>query len=159
MKDNRNAAIAYVMDDEGGWNPADPSNCGITLDRLKAYCQTRGLPVPTIFDLQKLSQAEKIDFYNWLCDRIAFDVLPHGVDYAALDCATNEGEAGLNAIMLLTHVLVPDTHARIQAMSDIRIAVKRLRPQWSKYGPGWSGRIATRVPQRAFTMMLGGSGG
>jgi lysozyme family protein len=63
-------ALDYVLQDEKGWanNPKDPggaTNRGITLAMFIKYRQMKGAQVaPGIDDLQNISDAETLDFYD-----------------------------------------------------------------------------------------------
>ena len=70
------------------------------------------------------------------------------LDYAALDAAVNEGVEAARAFLLVT-TPIKDVKARIQALSDLRLAVKKARPEWAQFGPGWTARIGERVVARA----------
>jgi lysozyme family protein len=157
MKDNRAIAIAYLKEDEGGYaeratEPGGAVNHGISLTAFREWRNRKGRPTPTIFDLKEISDAEVMEFYGEVCDRIRFDFLPSGFDYAALDAAVNEGEGECAALLIVTKRLA-DIKARIHAMSDCRLAVKRLDPEWANAGAGWMARIGARVPQRAIEML------
>jgi len=60
----------------------------------------------------------------------------------------NEGVDGAKALLTVS-TPIKDRKARIQAISDIRLLVKKARPEWRQFGPGWTARIGERVIQRA----------
>jgi lysozyme family protein len=157
MEVNRHKSISLTEAEEGaypnGWNPHDPSYCGITLEEWNRMRAQVGKPPATLVELEHIEPSQIDEFYDWKCNRIGFDELEAGLDYAALDASINEGEAGMSALLIITEPLKADVASRIDAMSDIRLAVKKRRPAWTKSGTGWQARIGDRVPTQAKAMM------
>lgn len=157
MRANRDVAIGHILDDEGGWaeratEPGGAVNFGVSMTAFMGWRGKQRQPIPSMADLKAMDRSEAVAFYGYIADALGFDGLMSGVDYAALDAAVNEGGEGAKALLLLTKPLT-DPKDRIAAISDIRLAVKRRRPEWAKFGPGWSARIGERVPARAIAMM------
>lgn len=154
---NRAAAISFIQQEEGayphGWNPRDPSYCGITLPEWNRMREEKSRPDATVDELRAIQPAEIEEFYGWKLDRIGFDEIATGLDYAVADAAVNEGEGAAKALLTVTSPLTLDVEQRIHAISDCRLAVKKLRSTWSRNGAGWSARIGDRVVARAVAML------
>ena len=159
MKANLDKAIAFILEDEGGYakranEPGGAVNMGVSMTALTSWRLVHNRPRPSFVDLHALTkdEAEAIYTTNYALP-IHFETLPAGLDYAALDAAVNEGVEAARAFLLVT-TPIKDVKARIQALSDLRLAVKKARPEWAQFGPGWTARIGDRVVQRA--KLIGG---
>ncbi len=127
MKANFDAALDFVLRQEGGWSdhPLDPggaTNRGITRATL---AQVRGRPVSKA-ELMALSLQETAAIYRRLYwDAAACDALPSGVDLAVFDLAVNSGPR--RALLLLQEALeVPGDGIPARARS--RPPAPRCRP-------------------------------
>ena len=170
MKENFNAALQHVLEDEGGFSnhPKDPGGAtmkGVTLDTYRSYKQNQHL---TAEDLKKITGEELRDIYRrryW--DAIRGDDLPSGVDYCVFDCAVNSGP-GRAAKMLQEVVGVkpdggigPITLAAVKSVDPIvlinKYAEKRLAfwqslPTFDTFGKGWT-RRGNEVKEAALKMV------
>jgi len=158
MQSNRETALGYIFDDEGGFairatEPGGAVNMGISMQTFVTWRLANHQPQPTIDDLKNMTRSEAEEIYDSLyLKAIHFDSLPAGLDYATLDSAVNEGIGATLGLLSLTSHFQNDVAARIKLMSDTRIFIKQHRDEWSKYGPGWTARISGRVPARAYTL-------
>ena len=158
MKENREIAIRYIKDDEGGYTeragePGGAVNHGISFLTFGIWWKQIKRPgVPTFDDLKNISDEDVNEIYETnFADKIGFDILPAGVDYAALDSAANEGVSFTNALLTLTRG-IDDATTRIKAISDTRLYFKKLKPSWNKFKGGWTQRIGVDVPARSNAM-------
>lgn len=171
MKTNIDISTDYIIDDEGGWvfvkRTGAVGNMGIGMATLISWRHLmHATAMPTVDDLRHLTRAEAKAIYSssLYAEHIGFDALPSGLDYAALDAAVNEGAHGA-LILLAATTQITDVLDRVKAISDMRLAAKRLRPDWNDrtvngelikgHGVGWTRRIGELVPSRA-QLMIGG---
>ena len=154
MRVNLEKALGFILEDEGGYaeRPTEPGgavNFGISMTTFSSWRSMHSRPRPAFADLKAMSKDEAIAIYtmNYALP-LHFENIPAGLDYAALDAAVNEGVDAARGLLTVTTPL-RDMKARIQAISDIRLTVKKARPEWTKFGPGWTARINDRVVKRA----------
>lgn len=173
MNANLDAALDFILNDEGGWvlkKSGAAGNFGIGMATLITWRHLQHQPYPTLADLRVLTADEAKAIYTRLyAEPIGFDALPSGLDYAALDAAVNEGagtgtveKPGAKRLLEMTKDVAP-VLARVKAISDIRLDRKRKRPDWHDqtingefvkgHGEGWTNRIGVWVPERAAAMM------
>jgi hypothetical protein len=173
MNANLPAALDFLIHDEGGWvqrKSGALGNMGLGMQALIDYHKLMNLPRPAVQDLKDLTSDDAKAIYTKLfAEKVGFDALPSGVDYAALDAACNEGagqgtveKPGAMRLLEMTKDIV-DPLERVKAMSDIRLDRKRKRPDWNDqtidgafqkgHGEGWTNRIGTCVPARAAEMI------
>lgn len=173
MKANRAASIAINIQEEGGLviratEPGGMGKYGVSFVKLAEFRKKHGKPAPTVDDLKNLSVEGATAIYSDTADEIGFDALPSGVDHAALEAAINEGVSFTRALLVVT-AIHKDPMTRVRAMSDVRLAVKRLRPDWDDhdgidkatgatvrvkgFGVGWTRRIAEWIPAEAAKMI------
>ena len=158
MKANLDKAIGYLLEDEGGYaeratEPGGAVNMGVSFATFVSWRASEKKPKPTFADLKAMTVAEATAIYTALyATPIGFNALAGGLDYAALDAAVNEGLHGALGLLSITSPL-KDMKTRIGAISDVRLLVKKLRPEWAKDGPGWTARIGGRVVSRASAMV------
>lgn len=145
MRTNFDKSLAYVLLSEGGFaeratEPGGSVNLGISQQTLATWRARRDGPVPTVDDIRNLSKGEATAIYEALyATPIHFDDLPAGVDYCALDAAVNEGVGWATRIMRACPLSVaPDV---IDYVCDLRLAGKRKRAEWPRFGRGWTNRI------------------
>ncbi len=176
MRQNRAASIAININEEGGLveratEPGGMGKYGVSFVKLAEFRRKHGKPPPTVDDLRNLTVEEATALYNDTADEIGFDVLSGGVDHAALEAAINEGVTFAKALLIVTAIHKADPMKRVRAMSDVRLAVKRLRSDWDDhdgidkqtgatvrvkgFGVGWTRRIAEWIPAEAAKMMSG----
>lgn len=169
MRENYPEALRLVLTHEGGFvdHPKDPggaTNKGITQAVYSAYRRSIGsseLSVRYIKD-EEMQAIYRLQY----ADRIMFDELPIGVDYAVFDFAVNSGVA--RAVKYLQRVVGADTdgimgrktlaavldyHDHIELVKLLcegrRMFVRRLKT-YSTFGRGWERRIdAVDVTARA----------
>ena len=182
MKTNSDAALAFVLKDEGGYAERNTEgggavNMGITFTTFVAWRKLAKMLDPTFADLKvmQISEAKAIYRAQYMAPT-GFDDLPIGVDYVVFDAAVNGGVTG--SIMLLQRALglkPVDGHyglntrwaARhrnpeklIDALCDARLATyKKLKRFNEPYKPGatrtWGDIWSARikvVAKRAKTM-------
>ncbi len=177
MRENREKAIAWVLEDEGAEvnvSPSEPggiSKYGVSLQTMQEWCRAKssypGYPAPTGDDVRALTPERAAQFYGeWFADRIGFDDLPAGIDYMMLNVAVSLGVGGsltlLSAVMnvwgLLTRtdfsqlMLHADPGSVILNLSVGWIARKSASPSWLTFGHGWVNR-KLRAEQRALGML------
>jgi lysozyme family protein len=158
-------ALARVLVYEGGSvdDPADPggrTNQGVTQRTYDAYRRSQGLPAR---DVYVMTSTERDAIYRrsyW--DLVRGDDLPAGVDLAVFDAAVNSGVG--QAIKWLQAALGDHYQGQrdgvmgaktLQAVQDFgdegdlvtaicsrRLATLQRLRTWSRFGKGWSARIA-----------------
>ena len=176
MNSNLEASLNFILQDEGQW-VEKPNGAigkfGIGMATLIAWRNISKGIYPTVADLRNLTDVEAKAIYSskLYAANIGFDTLPIGLDYAALDAATNEGSGmgddskpGAKLLLLMT-ADVADVMERVKAISAIRLDRKSKRPDWNDYiqngvaqrghGAGWTNRIGIWVPRRAQAMIDG----
>ena len=182
MRVNRQAALGFILNDEGdelnigGSEPGGGSRFGLSITFLSEYRHKHGLASATIDDLKALSEVSAAAIYaETLLDPIRFDELPAGVDYRLADIATNLGLTGgptalqlalgmwpLTGIMdaaTMAAVSKVEPKALVSSLSAVWIATKHTSPNWGPspitkngYGHGWSARNQ-RATARALAMV------
>lgn len=102
MMSNANEAIAYLLNNEGGWEDLDePTNFGITLNFYRQYVK----PEATAATLQAISQQDASNIYNdliWIKYNLAKIENQHLANYV-LDMIVNHGD--FQAIQLVQRAL------------------------------------------------------
>lgn len=148
-------AVGPLFTREGGFNPDDPSNMGITLDTLSLHIGKRA----TLPMLKALKRSEAETIYRTLYwNVIRGDRLPDGLDVALFDFAVHSGphwavlalqkivggvrEDGAMGPRTLEAVNAKDVIPMIEALMDARFARMKTRPNWQKYKNNWTARIA-----------------
>ena len=182
MLSNRQAALSFILEDEGdelnigGSEPGGGSRYGLSIAFLTDYRRKQGQPAATIADLKALTSDSAGQIYSdTLLAPIRFDELPAGVDYRLADITTNLGLTGGPTALQLALGMWPLTGAMddatmaavkaaepmglVKALSAVWIATKHTSPNWnpspitkSGYGHGWSNRNA-RATARALAMV------
>jgi lysozyme family protein len=159
MKDNLDAALAFVLEYEGGYSDlaADPggaTNLGITIAELAKW---RGRSVSKD-EVRALTKDEATEIYRanyWApchCDD-----LPAGVDLAVFDCAVNQGlgrasrfiqqAAGVTAdghigpMTLAAIGAAPSTKLLTEFMARRMQGYGSLTRLFGTFGLGWSRRL------------------
>lgn len=170
MRQNFDAALQHVLEDEGGFSnhPKDPGGAtmkGVTLDTYRSYKKNQHL---TAEDLKKITGEELRDIYRrryW--DVVKGDDLPSGVDYCVFDCAVNSGPGraakllqevigvksdGVIGPVTLATVKAADPIELINKYTDKRIQFWRSLPTFETFGKGWVAR-GERVQKAALGMV------
>jgi lysozyme family protein len=158
VRENLDAALDLILKAEGGFaqrgnEPGGAVNMGVSMTAYATWRKQNGDPAPTIDDLKAMPVAEAKAIYTAdYAAPIRFDQLPAGLDYAALDAAVNEGVGWTKRFLAKPHP------APIAAMCDQRLAGKKARPEWTRFGKGWTSRIegvrkiATDMAERKLTI-------
>lgn len=156
---------------EGGWSdhPDDPGGktmYGVTQATLSSWY---GRPA-TVAEIRNLSRAEaKVIYRDRYWKRVGGDVLPPGVDLCVYDFGVNsDQERSVKSLQAALGVkadgwvgddtrraaAAADKRRLIDELCDRRLAFLRKLPTWSKFGKGWSNRVAD-VRKRAMAMAAG----
>lgn len=172
-KDNFPQALRLVLADEGGVSnhPADRgglTNKGITQATYDAWRELHGRPTRSV---RAIEHAEVDAIYReQFANKILFDKLPLGLDYALFDFAVNSGASRavrfLQRILkvradgsLAARTLVTLTEADIeQVIKDLckdRLRFLKRLKAWKSFGKGWKKRV-DRVEKNALAMIAGG---
>ena len=145
-------AVHFVLQQEGGLvdDPHDPgglTNFGIALAEH---------PHMTADQIRNMTAAEAIEIYHteyWV--PISGDDLPAGIDFAALDCAVNQGVRGCIQMMqqaggvTVDGVLGPETLGALRQIdatdllatfTALRIERYSVQPEWKRFGNDWTHR-------------------
>ena len=155
-------ALPRVLVHEGGFvnDPHDPggaTNKGVTYRVYDAYRTRKGLPTR---DVREISGEEVSDIYRkqyW--DAVKGDELPPGLDYVLFDGAVNSGpsqsvkwlQRALGSVVVdgqmgqATLAAVCDFGSipvLIDKVCDRRLAFLQALRTWSRFGKGWSSRVA-----------------
>lgn len=184
MRDNFSLAITYLIGanfnsgDEGGLSndahdPGGRTDHGITQHEYDNWNHLHGLPVADVANITR-DTVEAIYRLQY-GDKIAFDLLPDGLDYAVLDFAINSGcqvagkalqhivgakpdDGWIGAITLGTAlrysqtVTTPD--GLISAYCQTRSNFLHGLSGWRWFGGGWGTRVKN-VERRALAMLSG----
>lgn len=154
------AAMNHLRRDEGGYvnHPKDPggaTNYGVTQAVYDAYCRRTGQPTRSV--LQMLESEVATIYRTQYADKVRYDDLPAGVDYATLDAAVNSGvsrgakwlqaSVGANADGVIGNLTVAkanaaDPVATVKTICARRLSFVRSLKTWTTFGKGWSRRIA-----------------
>ncbi|MDB5243774.1 MAG: secretion activator protein [Spirosoma sp.] len=175
MLENRGLAISAVLDTEGGFSnhPKDPggaTNLGVTLKVLSAWRDK----ACTVADIQALARDEAAAIFGrQYADKVMFNDLPAGLDYAVLDTAVHSGTS--RAVKLLQQQLgfsddavdgimgeitlaavrnAGGLGALITGYCDARLGFMRTLRNWSTFKNGWTLRVRG-VKQTALAMAAG----
>lgn len=168
------AWMPWILEDEGrgleirATEPGGAVNMGVTMETFMQWRVRSGERVPSVEDLRRITEAEVADIYAAMYYApMHADELPPGVDYVVFDAAINDGVGGATRIMQevlgvkIDSKLGPITLGAVKAVkpkefitkfSDLRLAKKKTRPTWDKFGAGWTNRI-NRVRDRALAMI------
>ncbi len=145
-------AVRFVLRQEGGLvdDPADPgglTNMGIALAEH---------PHMTADQIRSLTVDQAIEIYHheyWV--PIHGDDLPGGIDFAALDCAVNQGVRGCIQLMQQGANVDPDgivgpatlgalrqapETELLAAFTALRIERYSMDAGWKRFGRGWTHR-------------------
>lgn len=169
------SAMKHLRRDEGGYvnHPSDPggaTNHGVTQAVYDAQRKRLGLKTRSVRDI---TEAEVEAIYRaQYADKVRYDDLPAGVDYATLDAAVNSG-VSRGAKWLQASIGVsadgavgPQTVAKakashtvktVKAICSRRLAFVQSLKTWSVFGRGWGRRIAG-VEANAVAMALAAGG-
>lgn len=170
MRQNFDAALQHVLEDEGGFSnhPKDPGGAtmkGVTLETYRLYKKNQHL---TAEDLKKITNEELRDiYYRRYWNAVKGDDLPSGVDYCVFDCAVNSGPGratkllqevigvksdGVIGPITLAAIKSTDPVELIHKYTDKRIQFWRSLPTFETFGKGWVAR-GERVQKAALGMV------
>lgn len=171
-KDNFPQALRLVLADEGGVsdNKHDRgglTNKGITQATYDAWRELHGRPTRSV---RAIEHAEVDAIYReQFANKILFDKLPLGLDYALFDFAVNSGVS--RAVRFLQRILKVRTDGSLGARTLAALAeadiervitslceerlrfLKRLKT-WKHFGKGWEKRV-NRAEKNALAMIAG----
>lgn len=162
MKSNRQTVLHWIAASEGGYSnhPKDPgkaTNFGITQATYNQWLELNGLPHSNVLNLSK-EVASQILAVQYL-DKVSFDNLPAGVDYAVADYAVNSGPAravkalqrvlgmseadvdGIAGVRTLAKAQAADPTVVINDLCNQRMAFLKSLPTFSTFGKGWTIRV------------------
>lgn len=147
-----NEIVALVLDTEGGWNPADPSMRGVTMDTL-----LRHNPQASLTDLKNLSAEDaKLIYRSLYWAPIDGDNLPPGLDYAMMDFGVHSGpwtavkhlqrivgttDDGQMGPLTRAAIGKADVEDVIMSVMDARFARMKTLDNWEVNKNGWTARI------------------
>lgn len=171
-KDNFPQALRLVLADEGGVSnhPADRgglTNKGITQATYDAWRELHGRPTRSV---RAIEHAEVDAIYReQFANKILFDKLPLGLDYALFDFAVNSGAS--RAVRFLQRILKvradgslgartlaalaeTDIERVITSLCEERLRFLKRLKVWKHFGKGWGKRV-NRVEKNALAMIAG----
>ena len=172
MRATFDKVLQLILMSEGGYSndPRDPggeTNHGITQRVYAAFRQNKSLPVQSV---KNISNTEVRDIYlAQYANKIRFDDLPAGVDYAVLDGAVNSGPSqavkwlqravgiapdGQLGEATLAAVRAAEPDDVINAVCARRLAFMQALRTWPTFGKGWSRRVSA-VRQQAIAIADG----
>ncbi|CUW87440.1 glycoside hydrolase family 108 protein [Agrobacterium genomosp. 2] len=171
MKNTYARAMKGIHISEGGYvnHPKDPggaTNFGITQRVYDSYRKDRGL---TARSVKQITSDEVAAIYKTqYADKIRYDELPAGIDYATLDGAVNsgvsrgakwlqsalgvssDGKIGSQTIAAATKA---DAIHTVKSMCAKRMSFLRGLSIFSTFGKGWTSRVA-RVEAESVSMAM-----
>lgn len=182
MRNNREASLAHVYADEGGFvvratEPGGAGNWGISFERFAAWWKATGRKGdPTFDDLKAMPRGDADKLYGkFFIDPCHFDDLPKGVDYVVLDGFINGGgllilrralglgDKGLFDPQVLWAAKHREPKAFINKLCDTRLARNKTLKIYREptkaggkttYGMVWDRR--TELVRKRALAMLGG---
>ncbi|MBX5111945.1 glycoside hydrolase family 108 protein [Rhizobium lentis] len=171
MKSTYARAMRGIRISEGGYSnhPRDPggaTNYGIT---QRVYDEYRSSKKAAKQSVRLISEAEVNEIYKTrYADKVKYDDLPAGIDYATLDGAINsgvsrgakwlqsalgvssDGKIGTQTISAAAKV---DAIATVKSMCAKRMSFLRGLSIFSTFGKGWTARVA-RVEAESVSMAM-----
>ena len=171
-KDNFPQALRLVLADEGGVSnhPADRgglTNKGITQATYDAWRELHGRPSRSV---RAIEHAEVDAIYReQFANKILFDKLPLGLDYALFDFAVNSGVSravrflqrilkvradGTLAARTLAALAEADIERVITSLCEERLRFLKRLKTWKHFGKGWEKRV-NRAEKNALAMIAG----
>jgi lysozyme family protein len=171
MKSNFPRSIKGLLVSEGGWSdhPKDPGGAtmkGVIQTEYDSYRVAKGRSKQSV---RFITDDEVLDIYrSRYADKIRFDDLPMGVDYATLDGAVNSGVSrgakwlqsavGVSADGAIGNQTVAaaakaDSIKTVKAMCAKRMSFLRGLTIFSTFGKGWTSRVS-RVEAESVSMAM-----
>jgi len=164
VKSDRATALTLILAHEGGKvdHPKDPGGrtaYGITQRTYDAWLSARGRPS---VDVWKITQSEVRAIYGTqYLDRVRYEQLPAGINYAVADFAVNSGVS--RAVKTLQRIIgvkqdgvvgeitlaklrelrgdTGDTYDLIVEYCNARMSFLRSLKTWGTFGRGWTSRV------------------
>lgn len=153
-------AMVHIRRDEGGYvnhklDPGGATNFGVTQAVYDAFRKRNGYPARSV--KQITSTEVDVIYRTQYADKVRYDDIPAGVDYATLDAAVNSGVSrGAKWLQLSVGASAdgqvgPQTLAKTKSADPVKtikaICFRRLSfvqslKTWTTFGKGWSRRIA-----------------
>ncbi|MEY9831106.1 lysozyme family protein [Sinorhizobium fredii] len=171
MKSSYARAMRGIRISEGGYSnhPKDPggaTNFGIIQTVYDQYRKSKGMAPQSI---KLISEADVAEIYRkQYADKVRYDDLPAGIDYATLDGAVNSGVSrgakwlqsalgisadGIVGAGTITAAAKADAIKTVQAMCAKRMSFLRGLTIFSTFGKGWTSRVA-RVEAESVSMAM-----
>lgn len=161
MKEDYAVALPRILTSEGDKvdNKLDPggrTNRGITQRVFTAWLRNQGKPSRDVYTItdEEVAAIYRVQY----ADKIDFDQLPAGVDYAMFDAAVNSGPAqavkwlqralgitvdGVIGQATLAAVAADnDNDALVAAICKQRLNFLKHLKTWKTFGKGWGARVA-----------------
>lgn len=153
-------AMAQLRRHEGGYvnHPKDPggaTNYGVTQAVYDTYRKRLGLKTRSV---REIAEVEVSSIYQTqYADKVRYDALPAGVDYAVLDAAVNSGVSrgakwlqatigvaadGVVGNLTVAKAKAADPVKTIKGICTRRLSFVQGLKTWTTFGKGWSRRIA-----------------
>lgn len=171
MKNTYARAMKGIHISEGGYvnHPKDPggaTNFGITQRVYDSYRKDRGL---TARSVKQITSDEVAAIYKTqYADKVRYDELPAGIDYATLDGAVNSGVSrgakwlqsalgvssdGVVGAQTISAAANADAIHTVKSMCAKRMSFLRGLSIFSTFGKGWTSRVA-RVEAESVSMAM-----
>lgn len=171
MKSTYTRAMKGIRISEGGYSnhPKDPggaTNYGIIQTVYDHYRASKKLAKQSV---RLISEAEVSDIYKTrYADKVRYDELPAGIDYATLDGAVNSGVSrgakwlqaalgvssdGIVGAGTISAAAKADAIKTIKSMCAKRMSFLRGLTIFSTFGKGWTSRVA-RVEAESVSMAM-----
>lgn len=171
MKSTYARAMKGIHISEGGYvnHPKDPggaTNFGVTQRVYDSYRKDRGLSARSV---KLITSDEVAAIYKTLyADKVRYDDLPAGIDYATLDGAVNSGVSrgakwlqsalgvssdGKIGSQTIAAAGKADAIATVKSMCAKRMSFLRGLGIFSTFGKGWTSRVA-RVEAESVSMAM-----
>lgn len=171
MKSTYAKAMKQIRQFEGGYvnHPRDPggaTNFGVTQAVYDEYRISKKLAKRSV---KQIAESEVDDIYlTRYANKIRYDELPAGIDYATLDGAVNSGVSrgakwlqsaiGISADGKIGNQTISvaaktDAIATVKAMCAKRISFLRGLTIFSTFGKGWTSRVS-RVEAESVSMAM-----
>ncbi len=126
--------MVWVFEDEGGVtiSPDEPGGISVYGVSRTAYSEYRGRQF-SIEEMKALTKDEARAFYRARFWNVIAADQPAPLRYAAFDWAINSGPK-----YVLEYL---ETAKTADALIDARLAYLKTRPNWKRYGKGWTNRL------------------
>ncbi|MFK3962166.1 glycoside hydrolase family 108 protein [Ensifer adhaerens] len=171
MKSTYARAMRGIRISEGGYSnhPRDPggaTNFGIIQSVYDAFRKSKGMSQQSV---RLISEAEVNEIYKTqYADKVRYDELPAGIDYATLDGAVNSGVSrgtkwlqsalsvssdGKIGSQTIAAAGKADAIVTVKSMCAKRMSFLRGLSIFSTFGKGWTSRVA-RVEAESVSMAM-----